>query len=131
MALFLFVLRITGLVLIISAFITLVMMVFLSRQLITPVLTLQRDLVMAGDAIASDQPTPTFLAEQFIRQDELGEVIATFQQMYQQIYRAIADRKQAEAELRHSNEQMQKYIAQVDRVTEAATAVEHGTFDPA
>ena len=131
MTLFFFVLRITGLVLIISAFITLVMMVFLSHHLITPVLTLQRDLVMAGDAIASDQPTPTFHSDQFVRQDELGEMIVTFQQMYQQIYQAIAARKHAEAELRHSNEQMKKYIRQVDRITDAATAVDQGTFDPA
>ncbi|WP_008314372.1 HAMP domain-containing protein [Leptolyngbya sp. PCC 6406] len=137
MALVFYILRITGIVLLISAFITLVMMVLLSRQLITPVLILRRDLILAGDAlakltegIATDQPAPPFQSDQFQRRDELGEVIAAFQQMYQQICQAIRDRKQAEAELRHSNEQMQKYLQQVDRVTDAATAVDEGTFIP-
>jgi methyl-accepting chemotaxis protein len=129
-ALIFYILRITGIVLIISAFITLVMMVLLSRQLITPVLTLRQDLAKAGDAIATDQPTPRFQSCQFYRKDELGEVIATFQQMYRQISQAIHDRKQAEAELRDSNEHMKQYLQQVDRVTAAATAVDDGTFEP-
>lgn len=125
-----YILRFIGIVLLISAFITLVMMVLLSRQLITPVLTLRRDLAKAGHAIATDQPTPQFDSCQFYRQDELGEMIATFRQMYEQISQAVCDRKQAEAQLLQSNWEMQQYIQQVDRVTTAATAVGNGTFNP-
>jgi hypothetical protein len=130
-ALVFYILRISGLVLLIAAFITLVMMVLLSRLLITPILTLRHDLALAGETVACDGNTPGFASLRYQRRDELGEVIATFQQMYGQICRAISDRKQAEATLRHHNQEMQQYIEQVDKVTTAATAVDAGTFDPA
>ncbi|MGB7313252.1 MAG: methyl-accepting chemotaxis protein, partial [Nodosilinea sp.] len=130
-ALVFYILRISGLVLLIAAFITLAMIVLLSRLLITPILTLRRDLALAGDAVACDDDGPEFASLRYQRQDELGEVIATFNQMYGQICGAISDRKQAEATLRHHNHEMQQYIEQVDKVTAAATAVDAGTFDPA
>jgi hypothetical protein len=130
-ALVFYILRISGLVLLIAAFITLAMMVLLSRLLITPILTLRRDLALAGNAIADDQSAPEFASLRYQRRDELGEVIATFRQMYGQICAEIGDRKQAEATLRHHNQEMQQYIEQVDKVTAAATAVDAGTFDPA
>jgi hypothetical protein len=125
-----YILRIAGLVLLIAAFITLAMMVLLSRLLITPILTLRHDLALAGDAVAKDN-APEFASLHYQRRDELGEVIATFGQMYGQICTEIRDRKQAEATLRHHNQEMQQYIEQVDKVTAAATAVDEGTFDPA
>ncbi|WP_416672513.1 HAMP domain-containing protein [Egbenema bharatensis] len=129
-ALIWYILRIAGLVLVISAFITLVMMIFLSRQLITPILTLRRDLANAGESILMDQPVPRFDSCATPRRDELGEVAGTFEQMYEQIWQAIYARKQAEADLRQHNEQMQLYLQQVDRVTAAATEVDRGTFEP-
>jgi len=130
-ALLFYILRIAGLVLLIAAFITLVMMVLLGRQLITPILTLRRDLALAGESVTSDQAPPEFASLHHSRQDELGEVIATFQQMYGQINQAIGDRKQAEAELRHHNQAMQQYIEQVNKITAAAAAVDEGSFQPA
>jgi HAMP domain-containing protein len=130
-ALVFYILRISGLVLLIAAFITLAMMVLLSRLLIAPILTLRRDLALAGDAVICDQNTPQFASLHYQRQDELGEVIAAFKQMYGQICAEIGDRKQAEATLRHQNQEMQQYIEQVDKVTAAATAVDAGSFDPA
>ncbi|PSN11860.1 sensor with HAMP domain-containing protein [filamentous cyanobacterium CCT1] len=130
-ALMFYMLRISGLVLLIAAFITLAMMVLLSRLLITPILTLRRDLALAGETVACDDSTPQFTSLSYQRQDELGEVIAAFRQMYGQICAEISDRKQAEATLRHQNHEMQQYIEQVDKVTAAATAVDAGTFDPA
>lgn len=127
-ALSLYILRFIGIVLMISAFITMVMMVLLSRQLITPILTLRRDLSLAGTAIANDQPAPRFELCRFYRRDELGEVIDTFQEMYKQISEAIGDRKQAEADLRESNEHMRQYLEQVERVTSAATALDNNEF---
>jgi len=130
-----YILRIAGLVLLIAAFITLVMMAFLSHQLITPILNLRRDLAMAGETLTADAATeaapPEFASLAYPRQDELGEVIATFSQMYHQISQAISDRQQAEAQLRRHNAAMQQYIAQVDQITAAAAAVDQGTFQPA
>ncbi|WP_017301752.1 methyl-accepting chemotaxis protein [Nodosilinea nodulosa] len=130
-ALMFYILRISGLVLLIAAFITLAMMVLLSRLLITPILTLRRDLALAGETVACDDSAAEFASLRYQRRDELGEVIATFKQMYGQICAEIGDRKQAEASLRHHNQEMQNYIEQVDQVTAAATAVDAGTFDPA
>ncbi|MGG6242053.1 HAMP domain-containing protein [Nodosilinea sp. AN01ver1] len=130
-ALMFYMLRIGGLVLLIAAFITLAMMVLLSRLLITPILTLRHDLALAGETVACDSNAPEFASLRYRRQDELGEVIAAFKQMYGQICAEIGDRKQAEATLRHQNHEMQQYIEQVDKVTAAATAVDAGTFDPA
>ncbi len=129
-ALVFYILRISGLVLLIAAFITLAMMVLLSRLLITPILTLRHDLALAGNTVTCDQNTPQFASLRYQRQDELGEVIAAFKQMYGQICAEIGDRKRAEATLRHQNLEMQAYIDQVDKVTAAATAVDAGTFDP-
>ncbi|MGF1569985.1 MAG: HAMP domain-containing protein [Nodosilinea sp.] len=127
-ALLFYILRISGLVLLIAAFITLAMMVLLSRLLITPILTLRHDLALAGETVACDNHAPKFASLRYQRQDELGEVIAAFEQMYGQICAEIGDRKQAEATLRHQNHEMQQYIDQVDTVTAAATAVDAGTF---
>lgn len=130
-ALVFYMLRIAGLVLLIAAFITLVMMVLLSRLLITPILTLRYDLALAGETVACDENAPEFASLRYQRQDELGEVITAFNRMYGQICGAISDRKQAEATLRHQNQEMQEYIQQVDKVTAAATAVDERSFAPA
>lgn len=130
-ALNLYILQVIGAALLIAAFLTLVMMVLLNRQLIRPILTLRRDLTQAGRAIADDQPTPNFESCQFYRPDELGEVIATFRSMYQEIEQAVSDRKLAEADLRTHNEQMQQYLEEVTQVTNAALQVDAGTFTPA
>lgn len=130
-ALVFYILRISGLVLLIATFITLAMMVLLSRLLITPILTLRHDLALAGETVACDDNAPEFASLRYQRRDELGDVIAAFKQMYGQICAEIGDRKQAEATLRHQNQEMQEYIQQVDQVTAAATAVDEGSFDPA
>jgi methyl-accepting chemotaxis protein len=125
---FFYILRICGLVIIIAAFVTVVVMVSLGSHLIRPILTLRRDLALAGDAIARDRAITQFESHAHHRPDELGEVIETFSRMYAQIEQAINERKKAEAELRQKNEQMQQYLTEVDRVTAAAGAVEQGSF---
>ncbi|GAB4443081.1 MAG: hypothetical protein OHK0035_36090 [Cyanobacteria bacterium J069] len=127
-ALMRYILRIAGLVVLIAAFITLVMLMLLNRLLIHPILALRRDLSLAGEAVSCDEPAPQFASLRYQRQDELGEVIVTFNEMYKQIWRAMGDRKQAEATLRQHNQSMQEYIEQVDQVTAAATALEEGRF---
>lgn len=123
-----YIFQMTGLSLMISAVITATTMVVLGATAITPILTLRRDLLTAGDAIRHDQPTPQFQSNFIHRRDELGEVIGAFRQMFRQISQAVEERKQAEAELLDNNQQMSQYIQQVDRVTAAAAAVEAGTF---
>jgi len=124
-----YVLRILGLVLIIAAFVTLMMMLILGNSLINPILKLRRDLAIAGESICADCDSPTFASTQLQRNDELGEVIQTFEKMYGQIRQAMTEQKQAEAELRLNNEQMRQYLDQVDRVTAAAAALENQMFE--
>ncbi|MBE9013127.1 hypothetical protein IQ250_23285, partial [Pseudanabaenaceae cyanobacterium LEGE 13415] len=85
-----------GTVFLIGAFVTIATMIGLERILITPILTLRSDLLKAGTAIAQDQESPEFEVVQLQRQDELGEVIAAFFQMHQNVVQAISTRKQAE-----------------------------------
>ena len=102
--------RISGLVLIISIFVTLATVIVLERILITPILTLRRDLLQAGEAVSRDQQGELlkFASVMTNRRDELGEVTVAFDQMFRQITAAIAERKKAEAELRLSEEKFSK-----------------------
>ena len=102
--LYAYILRIAGLVLIISVFVTFVMMLALGRTVIAPILRLRQDLIKAGEAISKDKPPPKFYSASIQRRDELGEVIAAFREMFYQISEAISDRKQAEAALRQAEE---------------------------
>lgn len=102
---FAFIGRITGLVLIISVFVTGATMVVLERILIRPILRLRRDLLTAGEAIHCDQQVQALSIGATHRQDELGDVLAAFNTMLAQIDDAIATRKQSEARFRALVEQ--------------------------
>lgn len=91
--------RITGLVLIISIFVTIATLIVLEPLLITPIMLLRKDLLNAGAAVLQNEAPPPFQSLQTQRQNELGDVIAAFSQMYQQVSAAIAQRKQAESAL--------------------------------
>jgi hypothetical protein len=88
-----FILRIAGLVVIISIFVTAGAWFALNPIVVKPVLRLREDLVKAGEAISHDQKRPEFYSASVQRQDELGEVISAFRQMYTQIADAINERK--------------------------------------
>ncbi|MGP1385552.1 MAG: PAS domain S-box protein [Thainema sp.] len=105
---YLFIARIAGLVLIISLFVTMATLIVLEPMLITPILLLRQDLLRAGQAARQNHPTPEFSSLRFRRQDELGDMIAAFEQMYQQVTDAIAERDRAEASLRASEEKFSK-----------------------
>jgi signal transduction histidine kinase len=114
--------RIAGLVLIIAVFVTGVTVVGLSRILISPVLALRRDLLQAGRWVSSDNlaTSPQFESlPQQQRQDELGEVITAFDQMYGQIVDAIRQRQQAE-----------KALAQLAEIGELAAMIVHEVRNP-
>jgi signal transduction histidine kinase len=96
---FAFVGRIAGLVIIIAIFVTVAALIALEPLLITPIMLLRQDLLNAGAAILEDRSPPKFESLGKVRQDELGDVISAFSQMYQQVSEAIAQRKQAERSL--------------------------------
>ena len=104
-----FILRIAGLVVIISIFVTAGAWFALNPIVVKPVLRLREDLVKAGEAISRDQKRPEFYSASDQRQDELGEVISAFRQMYTQIVDAINERKNAEKELQKSFKQVEAY----------------------
>ena len=104
-----FILRIAGLVVIISVFVTAGAWIALDPIVVRPILRLRGDLVKAGDAISNDHETPEFSSATTQRQDELGEVIAAFKKMYHQISEAISKRKQAEKALQKSLTQVEEY----------------------
>jgi len=102
-------LRIAGLVVIISLVVTVGTWLTLRWIVVNPILNLRQDLVRAGESLSHDQATPEFYSATVQRQDELGEVIRAFRQMYQQISDAINERKQAEEALQLSFEQVEAY----------------------
>jgi serine phosphatase RsbU (regulator of sigma subunit) len=104
-----FILRIAGLVVIISIFVTLGALIALKPIVVTPILKLRGDLISAGDAIRRDQKAPAFYSASIQREDELGEVIAAFMQMFNKITEAISERKQAEHSLQESLEKVAAY----------------------
>jgi signal transduction histidine kinase len=111
--------RIAGLVVIIAIFVTLATLIVLEPLLITPIMLLRQDLLNAGTATLQDQPPPPFASLARVQQDELGEVILAFNQMYQQVSEAIAQRKQAESNL-----------ARLAEVGELAAMIVHEVRNP-
>ncbi len=110
--LFAYIGRIAGLVVIISAFVTLVTMLVIEPMIITPILQLQKDLILAGEAASQKEDIPEFQSSAIHRRDELGEVIRAFEQMFYQVHQAIAQRKQAEKALKKLNEELETRVAE-------------------
>ena len=113
-----YILRIAGLVVIISIFVTAGAWIALDPIVVTPILRLRGDLIQAGDAISKDRKTPEFYAASIKRQDELGEVISAFNQMYHQISDAISERKKAEEALQKSFRQVEAYSLALNKELE-------------
>ena len=107
-----FIARIAGLVLIISVFVTGATMIVLDRLVISSVLALRRDLRRAGNTLRQNQDARSLEFESLqagaLRQDELGDVIMTFEEMVNQVGDANAERDQAENDLRLSEEKFSK-----------------------
>lgn len=110
-----FALRIAGLVLIISLFVTIGAMLALYPIVIARILRLRRDLISAGNSIQQDKETPEFLTARESDHDELGEVIAAFTRTFKQISQAIHQRKLAEASLQESFLQVALYSKALER----------------
>ncbi|MDT9199061.1 adenylate/guanylate cyclase domain-containing protein [Limnospira sp. PMC 1042.18] len=108
-----FIVRIAGLVLIISVFVTGATMVVLNYLVILPILNLRQDLIKAGSAITNHQLPPQFYAASVQSRDELGDVISAFMDMYNQISEAIAQQKQAEEALRQEKEKSDELLLNI------------------
>ncbi|MGE5658952.1 MAG: adenylate/guanylate cyclase domain-containing protein [Actinomycetota bacterium] len=105
--------RIAVLVLIISAFVTLATMLVLGATVIAPILRLRDDLIAAGDALSKDEEKLDFYSFSVKRQDELGEVMVAFNQMFHRVYQEIAQRKQAEEILRAEQQNSERLLLNI------------------
>lgn len=104
-----FFIRIAWLVVIISFVVTVGTWLTLRWIVVNPVLDLRHDLIRAGESLSKDNQTPDFYSAKVQRNDELGEVIGAFRQMYRQISDAINERKKAEEALLESFQQVEAY----------------------
>lgn len=111
--LYAFIGRIAILVIIISAFVTSVTMLFLGGTVIAPILRLRDDLIAAGDALSKDRDQPNFYSFSVKRDDELGEVMLAFNQMFCRVYDEIAQRKKAEEILRAEQEKSERLLLNI------------------
>jgi len=94
-----YILGIVFLVVIISSFVTLLMLVVLEQITIRPLLLLRDDLLVAGEALSQGK-TPDFASFKHVASNELGEVSIAFQAMFKRIQMEICVREEAEADLR-------------------------------
>jgi signal transduction histidine kinase len=115
-----YILRMGGLVFVISAVVAGSLMVVLQYQIIRPIVWLRWDLLQAGESVTQDLVTPEFVSDRYIHQDEFADVITAFQQMFQQISNQISARKQSEsatsqtaAQLQHTLQELQSTQAQL------------------
>ncbi|MGL4498612.1 MAG: adenylate/guanylate cyclase domain-containing protein [Planktothrix sp.] len=108
-----YILRIAGLVLIISVFVTLATLFVLGKNVILPIIKLRLDLIEAGKAIVDNKPVPKFYSNLIQRNDELGDVIVTFKTMFEKIHQATLERNQAEAELRLEKDKSEKLLLNI------------------
>lgn len=104
-----YILRISGLVVLISIFVTGGVWIALEPIVIRPILCLRNDLIKAGEAISQNQETPSFSSVSIKRKDELGDVITAFDTMYHQISTAYSQQKRAEAALQVSLTEVENY----------------------
>ena len=115
-----FIWRIVGLVVIISAVVTLTTMVVLRAILIAPILALSNDLLQAAPAAlnptASNEEhtaAQTFKSARYSRRkDELGAVVGAFDQMFERISTTLTQRRQAEDRLRESENRFRTLVEQ-------------------
>ncbi|MEQ8536918.1 MAG: adenylate/guanylate cyclase domain-containing protein [Coleofasciculus sp. D1-CHI-01] len=111
--LYAFILRIAGLVLLISLFVTGTTMLVLGKTVIVPILKLRQDLINAGEAISHNQLNPNFYALSVQRHDELGDVMTAFNQMFQRITWEISERQRTAEKLRVEQEKSERLLLNI------------------
>lgn len=121
--LYLYLLGLLGLIVIIAGFVTLATFWGLERMIVRAILALRNDLLLVGDAIQRNGKATQFQSLQFQRCDELGEVIAAFEQMFQRVTQEIAERQQAEQSLRESEQQVRMSLQRENLLNQLATEI--------
>ncbi|WP_353930351.1 adenylate/guanylate cyclase domain-containing protein [Okeanomitos corallinicola TIOX110] len=111
--LYAFSVRIAGLVLLISIFVTFTTMLTLGVTVIRPILLLRDDLLAAGEAISEDWDDPIFATLSMSKQDEMGEVIAAFRQMFARVRKEIRERQKVEACLRDEKQKSDRLLLNI------------------
>ncbi|NEP77479.1 MAG: adenylate/guanylate cyclase domain-containing protein [Okeania sp. SIO3B3] len=111
--LYAFIGRIALLVIVISLFVTLVTMLVLGVCLISPILRLRDDLIAAGEALSKNGNGIQFYSLSVQRQDELGEVMVAFNQMFNRVSREIEKRKQAEKVLSAEQKKSERLLLNI------------------
>ena len=111
--LFAFSLRVAVLIFIISVFVTLTTTLTLGVTVIRPILQLRDDLMIAGEAISNDGDDPVFSTMYKERQDEMGEVILAFYQMFARVRQEIHERQQVEICLRNEQEKSESLLLNI------------------
>jgi signal transduction histidine kinase len=110
-----FSIRILGLVVLISLSVTGLMIWIINHRLIYPIVRLQFDVQQAGLAIAKETPCPDFLSRSYEFNNELQDVIQAFFATNAQTLEAIALRKESEANLRQTSQQLESSISDLKR----------------
>ncbi|NEP62282.1 MAG: adenylate/guanylate cyclase domain-containing protein [Symploca sp. SIO2G7] len=109
-----FIIIISGLVLIISVFVTGTTMIVLGATVIAPILRLRDDLMAVGETLNNnDQQHPNFYAMSVKRRDELGEVLQAFNLMFKRVSWEITERKRAENKVRTEQEQSDRLLLNI------------------
>ncbi len=105
--------RISGLVLIISLFVTATTMGVLGKLVIWPILRLRDDLEIAGESLHGKVEQGNFYSFSVNRDDELGEVMAAFRQMFQLVQSEIMSRTESERELRAEQKKSEQLLLNI------------------
>jgi class 3 adenylate cyclase len=111
--LYAFSLRIAGLVLVISMFVTFTTMLTLGIIVIRPILLLRDDLLAAGEAISLDGDDPKFATLSVQRTDEIGDVIQAFRNMFIRVRKEINDRQMVEISLRDEQKKSDRLLLNI------------------
>ena len=105
--------RITGIVLLIAIVITGGTMVVVQSLVIVPILKLRDSLMVASAALQRDEIDPESHLIAVDRQDELGEVMTAFNQSFLRNYEEISRRKQAEMEAQTEREKAEHLLLNI------------------
>jgi class 3 adenylate cyclase len=127
--------RVTGLVLIISLFVTATTMGVLGKLVIWPILRLRDDFRIAGESLNGTLDQANFYSLSVKRSDELGEVMVAFRQMFQRVRREIMSRNDSEQALRQEQEKSEQLLLNIlpqciaDRLKKDDRAIADGFAD--
>jgi class 3 adenylate cyclase len=98
---------------IISLFVTASTLVVLGAIVILPILKLREDLELVADSISNEQTNLQFHSMLNLRDDEVGDVMAAFNQMYVRIIKEISERKLAESLIKKEKDKSEHLLLNI------------------